>query len=234
MKPIALNPSQTVRGRIFLASSVLVFFAAGCGDLGTDPVPAPGPAVPTAGAPTGVSLTGFTATWSAVPGATGYRLDVSADSTFLALIPPFADLDVGAVTSFPVTGLPAGQRFYYRVRAMTPAGPSGSSNVVGVTLSSTVPQISFSGDVRPLFARHGCTNCHGGSGGLSVATVAALLAGGNSGPAVVPGDGSGSILIQKLLPAPSFGSRMPRGGPFLPDSSIALIRTWIDQGAQNN
>lgn len=94
--------------------------------------------------------------------------------------------------------------------------------------------ISFAQHVLPIFARHGCTGCHGGSGGLSVGTVAQLLTGGVHGAAIVAGQPDNSNLIKKLSQPPPFGSRMPQGGPFLPDSTVTVLRTWINQGALNN
>ena len=95
-------------------------------------------------------------------------------------------------------------------------------------------QVSFSQNVLPIFRSAGCTGCHGGNGGLIVGTVQQLLQGGIHGPAVVPGSADSSVIIQKLSPNPPFGERMPRGGPFLSNSTIAVIRAWIDQGALNN
>jgi Planctomycete cytochrome C len=94
--------------------------------------------------------------------------------------------------------------------------------------------VSFSRDIQPIFTRYGCNSCHGGSGGLVVATVAEILKGGNHGPAVVPGDPAVSLMIQKLSPTPPFGDRMPQGGAYLPDATIQIIRDWIDQGASDN
>ena len=52
---------------------------------------------------------------------------------------------------------------------------------------------------------------------------------------VVPGNPDGSYLIHKLEGrADIVGARMPMGGPFLSQADIAVIRTWIAQGAQNN
>jgi hypothetical protein len=94
--------------------------------------------------------------------------------------------------------------------------------------------VSFASDVLPILTNAGCVGCHGGSGGLTVSSVASLLAGGNHGPAVVPGKADSSNLVKKLLTPPPFGSRMPFGGSPLPDASITVIRNWIDQGAANN
>lgn len=93
--------------------------------------------------------------------------------------------------------------------------------------------ISYSGFVSPTFNIYGCTSCHGGSGGLTLTTHAGLIAGGNSGAAVIPGNGVGSLLIRKLLgTAP--GGQMPFGGTPLPQSKIDSISSWVDQGALNN
>ena len=94
--------------------------------------------------------------------------------------------------------------------------------------------ISFQARVLPILTKYGCTGCHGGSGGLSVGTVAQLLTGGTHGPAVIPSDGANSNLIKKLGTPPPFGSRMPQGGSALPADTIAVLRAWIDQGALNN
>jgi photosystem II stability/assembly factor-like uncharacterized protein/phosphodiesterase/alkaline phosphatase D-like protein len=91
---------------------------------------------PTASAATAVTTTGFTANWSAVVGATAYRLDVATDVGFGSIIAGYSDLDVGNVTTYPVTGRSPGTTYYYRVRAVSGGGTSGNSNVITV---STVP-----------------------------------------------------------------------------------------------
>ncbi len=104
------------------------------------------------------------------------------------------------------------------------------------TPQTTPRTVSFASDVLPVFSnpRVGCLGCHGGTNNLFVGTVADLLRGGLHGPAIVPGNSTGSLLIQKIGPNPPFGVRMPDGGTPLPDSTIQLIKDWIDQGAQNN
>jgi hypothetical protein len=94
--------------------------------------------------------------------------------------------------------------------------------------------VSFQSQIRPIFQQRGCDGCHGGNGGLFVQTIAQLLQGGSHGPVIVPGKADSSNLIKKLSPNPPFGDRMPQGGPYLPDSTIQMIRTWINQGAKNN
>jgi len=94
--------------------------------------------------------------------------------------------------------------------------------------------ISFSNDVLPIFQQHGCSSCHGGEAGLFVTTVQGLLAGGENGPAVIPGDSQNSMLIQKLSPNPPFGGRMPLGSSPVPESQQNIIKQWIDEGAEDN
>jgi hypothetical protein len=52
---------------------------------------------------------------------------------------------------------------------------------------------------------------------------------------VAPGSAETSYLIHKLDGRSDIaGLRMPQGGPFLSTGDVQVIRTWIDQGAQNN
>ncbi len=228
------SAGSTTASPLLAAMAGLMLLAAGCSDSGTNPATPPDTGVPTAGSPTGVTDSSFTARWSAVSGATGYRLDVSQDSLFGSFLAGYNNRDAGIATSLTITGLTTGARYFYRVRAVTAGGISANSNAVGVTVQAGTTQVSFSQDVHPLLVQHGCTGCHGGTNGLTVETVADLLRGGNHGPAIVPGDGAGSNLVKKISPNPPFGARMPQGGPFLPDASITTIRTWVDQGALNN
>lgn len=96
------------------------------------------------------------------------------------------------------------------------------------------PEVSFRSDVLPIFQRHGCLSCHGGTNNLFVGTVPQLLAGGLNGPAVSPGNANESLIIRKTSTTPPFGDRMPQGGPYLPDSTAQVLRTWINQGAKDN
>ena len=110
----------------------------------------------------------------------------------------------------------------------------GRTSAIAITILPPPIQLSFLNNVRPIFLVNSCINCHGGSAALYVGTVAQLLQGGVAGPAIIPGNADGSLLIQKLSPNPPFGERMPQYGPYLSDSSVQVIRTWIDQGAKDN
>jgi len=93
---------------------------------------------------------------------------------------------------------------------------------------------SFRSDVLPILTAGGCTNCHGDNGGLDVSTVRSLLAGGDTGPAVVPGYADSSRLLQAIVSEPPFGPRMPPEGAPLSPASISIVRAWINNGAKEN
>ena len=75
------------------------------------------PSAPIAEPATYVASYSFTANWSSVSGATGYRLDVSMSSSFSTYVPGYQNLNVGNATSRSVTGLNPSTTYHYRVRA---------------------------------------------------------------------------------------------------------------------
>ena len=87
-----------------------------------------------------------------------------------------------------------------------------------------------------------CTGCHAGGAApqglrLDATNSFAMLVGVASAEApavkrVAPGDATNSYLIHKLEGHQAVGARMPFGGPYLDATTIALIRQWIDNGAQ--
>lgn len=95
--------------------------------------------IPKSLGPTGVSSTGFTANWLAVPQAAGYRLDVSPERTFQSFIHGYQDRAVTGA-SFAVTGLNPKTTYFYRLRAEDNLGTSGNSDVISVlTLMGFTP-----------------------------------------------------------------------------------------------
>lgn len=93
------------------------------------------------------------------------------------------------------------------------------------------PTVSYALDVQPILTQD-CTRCHGGAGGLSVDTYAALMAGGSTGQVVVPGDPDQSLLIQRL--EGTVTPTMPLMAPPLTMPEIDRIKQWILEGALNN
>ncbi len=93
--------------------------------------------------------------------------------------------------------------------------------------------ISFSLDVAPVLVDN-CVGCHFEArnvrGGLMVDNFRQFLRGGDSGNLVTPGDGAGSLLVQRLRAGDN--SRMPQGRPPLDPSMIDRIAKWIDEGAR--
>ena len=89
----------------------------------------------------------------------------------------------------------------------------------------------FETKVRPLLAAN-CYACHSQSAmaGLRVDSREALLKGGETGPALVPGDPEKSPLLKVMQHAEGF-PRMPRGRAKLPAADIEAVAEWIKAGA---
>jgi len=100
---------------------------------------------------------------------------------------------------------------------------------------ATVPPataVDFSRDIQPILESR-CYGCHGpktASKGLRLDRRAGAIQGGESGPAIIPGNSEQSLIVRRLLGLDG-QSRMPKTGDPLSTAQIALIREWIDQGA---
>ncbi len=87
----------------------------------------------------------------------------------------------------------------------------------------------FEQKVRPLLAEN-CYSCHGGKkqkGGLRLDSLEAILKGGETGPAVVPGKPDESLLVEAIHYQ---GLEMPPTGRLAPEKVAALAR-WVSLGA---
>jgi len=92
------------------------------------------------------------------------------------------------------------------------------------------PDAHFEKSVRPVLVEK-CVSCHGPDkqkGGLRVDSRAALLAGGDRGPALVPGDPGKSLLLHAL--AHDGELRMPPKDK-LPAAAVAAVAAWVKAGA---
>jgi hypothetical protein len=96
--------------------------------------------------------------------------------------------------------------------------------------------VSFNDHIRPILAKH-CVACHGGvkqASGLSLIYREQALAACESGlEPIVPGAVDESYLIDRVSDADP-ETRMPPGehGPALSEHQVALLKKWIEQGAE--
>ncbi|MFM1770304.1 MAG: hypothetical protein RJA22_2833 [Verrucomicrobiota bacterium] len=130
---------------------------------------------------------------------------------FLPLFLAFAATGLAAHAAAPATSAPA-----------APADPA---------------QLEFfEKHIRPVLAGH-CYDCHSAGarkvqGGLLLDTREGLLQGGNSGPALVPGQPDQSLLIRAVRRTDATLQMPPAkaGGP-LPAEAVAHLEAWVKMGA---
>jgi cytochrome c553 len=100
------------------------------------------------------------------------------------------------------------------------------------TIQPTSQQIEFfEAKVRPLLV-NSCFDCHTADekGGLRLDSRDAMMKGGESGPAIVPGDPDASLLIKAIRHTQGI-PKMPRSADKLSDGDIAALAEWIKMGA---
>src|SRR5580704_1725219 len=103
--------------------------------------------------------------------------------------------------------------------------------VCTVASAQTANKVSFTTDVAPILTKN-CAQCHGPTpamANLDLRSRDAALKGGQHGPAIVPGDAGASRLYKHLTGQQQ--PQMPMGGR-LSDAEIAVIKAWIDTGAE--
>ena len=104
---------------------------------------------------------------------------------------------------------------------------------VSVSAQGQPSKVDFGRDVQPIFQQH-CVGCHGPAqqmNGLRLDRRRDAMRGGSAGGVVIrPGSGEISALYLKLNGA-GFGAQMPPTGALKPEQ-IAVIKQWIDQGAE--
>ncbi len=92
--------------------------------------------------------------------------------------------------------------------------------------------VQFETHVRPILKAN-CWHCHGEDeelqGSLDARLARTLLQGGDSGPAITPGDHIASLLYHRVV-----AGDMPPGEKKLKTEEIDVLARWIDQGAKTD
>ncbi len=116
-----------------------------------------------------------------------------------------------------------------QIAAVLPAAQAKSE--VASMNEATAEQIEFfEREIRPILVEN-CMSCHGPeeqSGDLRVDSLAALLSGGESGPAIVPGASERSLLMRAVERQSEL--KMPPDAP-LAAMKVARLDEWIKMGA---
>ena len=104
----------------------------------------------------------------------------------------------------------------------------------GNTRLSAADPIDYTREIKPILTAR-CFACHGAlqqKADLRLDTVKLIRQGGESGPALIPGHGKDSLLFARVTGSGG-KRRMPPAseGEGLSAKQLALLRTWIDQGA---
>ena len=100
-------------------------------------------------------------------------------------------------------------------------------------MESTDTKTSFEQDIQPILTvRCALAGCHVADGphGLDFRTYESFIAGGEHGPAFVPGNAQESTIVEQIV-----SGKMPPGGPPLTETEIHLFVDWINrQEAQDH
>jgi hypothetical protein len=126
----------------------------------------------------------------------------------------------------PFLGVPALYTFYRRNRLI-----STLSLIFILTESSFADELDFVHDVMPVLKTH-CGKCHTGEkqeGGLGMNTRAQLMAGGENGKSIIPGNSTKSLFLERITTDDKF-TQMPPEGPRVSPEQIEILKKWIDAG----
>jgi len=106
-----------------------------------------------------------------------------------------------------------------------------------VVACASEPRVEFNRQIRPILSDH-CFQCHGPDqahreGGLRLDLPAEAFQGGDSGPAIVPGQVAASEVWKRMTSTdPSLRMPPPQAGKELKPEQLELIQKWIAEGAE--
>lgn len=128
-----------------------------------------------------------------------------------------------------MAALPCLPRPFSVARLIATAGAVAAATMLFALPSTAEEPLHFETHIRPILKAH-CWHCHGEEaelqGKLDARFVRTMLAGGESGPALVPGQHASSLLHQRIQ-----SGEMPPGEKKVPAHELQLLARWIDAGA---
>ncbi len=101
-----------------------------------------------------------------------------------------------------------------------------------LAVSAFAQPVDFLKQIEPIFAAK-CYSCHGPAkqtSGVRLDDGPSALAGGYGGKVILPGKATDSPLFHRITAANGLKA-MPLGSKGLPPDQVALVKAWIDQGA---
>lgn len=124
---------------------------------------------------------------------------------------------------------------------LTKAMPNELRGMIGLELVEEKPQVAsvadlevYTGVIAPLFESR-CVECHGETkqkGKYRMDTFEAVVAGGDTGVGVIPGDLDGSELWYRIVTDDEDDIMPPEGEQGLTEEEMRVVQWWIETGAK--
>ena len=137
-----------------------------------------------------------------------------------ALLIAFITYEETAITTVPP--LPEEEREVFVPQTPTPLPTRAPTATPRPQAELPAGPITWETGIDAIFEQR-CSSCHGAMGELSVETYEDLIAGGKSGPAIIPGDAENSLVITKIA-----DGKHPAA---FESAELEKIIEWINGGA---
>jgi hypothetical protein len=103
--------------------------------------------------------------------------------------------------------------------------------ILAILFAAQVPD--YQGQVAPVLTKYcaGCHNAEDREGKFSVESFASIQQGAEHGPALLPGDAKGSLML-RLMTTEGKRTMPPKGEPRPSPAEVAVVEAWIAGGAK--
>jgi uncharacterized membrane protein len=112
--------------------------------------------------------------------------------------------------------------------------PKGVRPEVPLAGAAEAPKLVYADIVAPILEQR-CVQCHKegkAKGKFRMDTYELLVKGGSEGPGLEPGNAAGSNIVVRIeLPVDDEEHMPPEGKPDIKDPEVAILKWWIDNGA---